>query len=129
MYTACFVNDKDNIYLILGNYKYKIRKEYQFLKVFNLEGEIIKEIKNSYIQALSIESYFDKTSSTNYIVRGSRDAAVSYDFDKNECYQKYHYYDWNCIFSKNYNNYSITIYSKENIVILINSYECGIIGI
>ena len=129
MYTACFVNDKDNIYLIPGNYKYKIRKEYQLLKVFNLEGEIIKEIKNSYIQALSIESYLDKASSTNYIVVGCRGAAVSYDFDKNECYQKYQHYNWNSMFLKNYNNYSITIYAKENIVKLINSYECGIIGI
>ena len=134
MYTACFVNDKDNIYLIPGNYKYKIRNEYQkeLLKVFNLEGEIIKEIKNSYIQALSIESYFDNASSTNYIVIGSRGGAVSYDFDTNECYHEYRNYDndWtNLIFEKNYNNYSIAIHAKENVVKLINSYEYRVIGI
>ena len=128
MYTACFVDDKNNIYLIPGIYKYKFRNENkkELLKVFNLEGNVIKEIKNSFKQILSIDSYFDKTLSKNYIVIGSRGGAVSYDFDNNECYHVYEKYFW---VYKNYNSYSIIIYAKENVVKLINSLEYGVIGI
>ena len=132
LYTACFICDKYNIYIIPGNYKYLFKDNHKKepLKVFNLDGNIIKEINNSYIPTLFIDCYLDQNSQKNYIIIGSRGGAISYDFEKNKCYNIYEAHDWSDWWhGENDNIYSINIYDKEKVVKLINSYEYGIIGI
>ena len=91
------------------------------IKVFNLNGEKIKEINNSNICAFFIDTYYDLNSKKLYIITGNLDCTMSYDFHKNEIYHKY--FD-----NKNKYDNSVMINNNEEIVKMIDSCVDGIIS-
>ena len=63
--------------------------ESQNMKIFDLNGQQIKEINNSNDKIFIIDSNYVKNTFKNYIMAGSKNYVKSYDFNKNELYHKY----------------------------------------
>ena len=125
LYSACFLNDKNNIYIITINYKKNYYDYSEPIKVYDLYGNRITEINNSKQNAFSIESYYDNNTNKNYIITGNKSCVKSYEFNGNKLYYTY---------SKNGNNkneihYCIKIYNKDKKLKLIESSTYGYIRI
>ena len=114
LYSACILIDNNNNYIITSNSNFFGDNEN--MKIFDFNGNKIKEINNSNDITYFIDSYYDNKLSKNYILTGNRDYIKSYDYNKNDIYRKY---------SDNNNNcYSIIINeSKEVIKIIESSYD------
>ena len=82
--SACFLKDNNNICIITSNFGYS-----DLIKVFDFKGKKIKEIINSNEEIIFINSYYDKKLNKNFIVACSQNYSISYDYNKNEIYQKY----------------------------------------
>ena len=86
IYSACFLEDKTNIYIItsfnLGCDK---------LKVFDLEGNFIKEVNDEKKETNNffIDIYKDKKSSKDYIITTNKGYSKSFDYNSNKLYKKY----------------------------------------
>ena len=96
-----------------------IGDEYDLIKVFDFNGDKIKEIKeqnNIYF----IDTYYDKTLSKNYIIIGNECDIKTYDYNENKLYHKY---------EDIYSHKSIIINDKEKIIKLIDSSDSGYISI
>ena len=114
--SACFIKENDQDYIVTSNSNYPSNPEP--IKVFDFYGDQKKEIKYSNDNAFSIESYYDKKLSNNYIITGNRGYVKSYDYDKNKKYKKY--YD-----SDNKSHKSIIIYNSNDIVKMVESSYDG----
>ena len=84
------------------------------LKVYDLNGNKIKEINSSNDKTLFIDSFYNKKNSTNYILTGNKGFIKSYNFNEN---QLYHEYPDN----KKMSHLCIVINDKEDIIKLIES--------
>ena len=121
LYSACFINDNNQIYIISSNYY--LDNSSEFMKVYDLKGNLIKCNALSYNDnTCFIDSYYDNKLLNNFIVSGNKDYVISYDFNKMNVYHKY-FDSWN----KDHN--SLIINDKEEIVKLIESSEDGNIRI
>ena len=118
LYSACFLNINNNIYLISSNANpHGISDP---IKVFNLKGQKINEIQNSNEYTIYIDTYYDNILSKYYLITGNSRFSKSYD-NKN-----------NFIYYKDVNNCSycnIIIKNNNNIIKLIASCSDGIIRI
>ena len=114
--SACFFNNNNNIYIITSNRNWD--KNGEPIKVYDLGGNIIKELKNYNFNTFIIDTYYDEKLSKNYIITGNEGFYFSYDYDKNEKY--FYYYD-----TINYYNRSMVINNKEEIVKLIGDNDNG----
>ena len=65
MNSACFLNNKNQIYIITTNFNLNINNS-ESIKVYNLEGTKIKEINDSKNGAFFIDVYYDKKFSKNF---------------------------------------------------------------
>ena len=124
LYSACFLQNSNDIFIITSNLNYHGDSEY--IKVFDLNGKFKKKINESNKKTYFIDSYYDKKLSKNYIITGNDDFTLSYDFDNNIKYHKY--------FDKNndeFNNshISLIINDLEEIIKLIESCFDGNIRI
>ena len=108
LYSACFLQNSNDIFIITSNYTYGGVSEY--IKAFDLNGKLKKEINYSNKKTNFIDSYYDKKSSKNYIITGNDNCAFSYDFDNNIKYKKY--------FDKNYDEFK-----NAHISLIINDLE------
>ena len=122
LYSACFLNDNNTIYIIASNNNYPADSEE--IKVFDLNGNKIKEISDSKDNTVFIESFYDIKTSKNYIVTGNFGFIKSYDFNENKLYFKYD--DNN---DKNSFCCSIVINDKEEVLKLVESSTFGNIRI
>ena len=116
---SCFLNDKDQNYIITINNvsDYKI-------DTLNFKGELIKEIKDvNNSRTYIIDVYYDKTNSKNYILTGNDGYVKSYDFNENKIYKTY--------FDKDKRgHHSLIIYkNKKDVIKLIESSFDGNIRI
>ena len=111
LYSSCFLNDKNKIYIITSNWNLTIQEN---IKVFNLKGKIIKKIKDSNDLTFFIDNYYDKKIFKNYIITSNQNYLKSYDFNNNKIYHKY---DDNDI----YEHSNLIIYEKKNLVQIIES--------
>ena len=120
LFSSCFLNDKNNTYIVSSNYN--INGNCDAIKIFDFEGNKIKEINDSNEKTFFIDNYYDIKLSKNYIITGNYGFVKSYDFHENKAYHKY--YD-------NDNGYhtSIIINNYEEIIKLIESSENGYIRI
>ena len=118
--SACFLqSDINNIFIVTSN-------NYFFLSgsvgIFNLEGKMIKEIYDSKYNVYYIDTFINLNNSKIYIIACCYDYLISYDYDKNIIYNKYH--------SENSKfHYSFKIISDEKIIKLIESSMDGNIRI
>ena len=120
LYSACFLNDNEQIYIVTSNYY--LDNDSENIKVFDLKGNIIKYIYFSFNDnTYFIDSYYDKKFHNNYIIAGNIDYVTSYNFNENKLYHKY---DDN---SKDHN--CLVINEKNDEVNLIESGEDGNIRI
>ena len=120
IYSACFLNDNGNIFVIASNCDYFGVSE--SIKVFDFNGNKIKEINDSNDATLTIDIYFDKINSKKYIITGNKHYLKSFDYDKNILYQKY--YEEDCS-----SHYSFIIDDKKEITKLFESCKDGNIRI
>ena len=88
MYSACFLNDFSQIFIITSHYKGEGNTKP--IKIFDLKGNKIQEINDSKNKkTIIIDNYYDKISSKNYIITGNVDCSISYDYNENKLYNNY----------------------------------------
>ena len=85
LYSSCFLNYHNEIYIISSNCNFIP----ELIKVFDMKGKKIKELKNSKDSTYFIDVYYDDKSLIYYIITGNQGYVKAYDFNKNEIYKKY----------------------------------------
>ena len=129
IHSSCFLNYKNQIYILTSNFI--IFGKPELIKVYDFDGNKIKEINDSNNYILFIDTYYDSKLSKTYIITGNDEKNIkSYDYENNN-----KYYEYKCNF--NYRCPSIIIddcsYNKEGILYLIGSInkvlDNGYIGI
>ena len=123
LYSACFLNDNKNNYIVTSNRSKKGIIEP--IKIFDLNGEKIKEIKNSNESTLFIDIYNDKIISKNFIITGNTGYSKSYDYSENKVYQIYNDNES----ASGFGHFSIAINSYKETIELIDSCFDGKIRI
>ena len=119
-YSSSFLTDNNQIFIITSNCNWYSNSEN--MKVFDFNGNQIKEISDSDDHILFADVYYDNVLSKHYIITGTINYVKSYDYEKNEVYHEYY---------EVYNSYhlNIIIYEKDNIIQLIDSSTDGYIRI
>ena len=84
--SACFLNYKNNNYIITSNRNWS---EPEWLKVYNLKGEIITQIKNSKRNTYFVDTYYDNKKNITFIIAGNEGNVVSYNYNENDVYKIY----------------------------------------
>ena len=102
LYSACFLYDNNNNYIVTSNLNYR---KSESIKIFDFNGNKIKEINDSNYDTFFIDTYYDNILSTNYIITGNPEYVKSYNYNKNKIYNKY--YD-------NNNSYHVSVIIKKN---------------
>ena len=120
MFSACFMNENNNIYIISSNCNWSEATEK--IKVYDFNGQKIREVDNSNHKSFYIDSYYDKNYLKNYIITGNYGYAISYDYNKNDLYHIYNENDKKC-------HLSMIIYNNEEKTKLIESSTDGNIRI
>ena len=90
LHSACFLNLKiENNYI---NYIITCNDNYynsELIKIFDFNGNKIKEINNSNDRTFFIDCYYDNIKGKYYIITGNNSYIKSYDFNENKIYHKY----------------------------------------
>ena len=120
--SACFLNDNNHILILTSQYRKYLGNISEFIKVFDLNGNKIKEINNSDDRTCFIDNYYDVKLFKNFIITGNYDYVKSYDYNKNKILHKY----WD---KDKQNHYSATIINNNIQIELIESSEDGNIRI
>ena len=126
LYSACLLNDNSTNYIITSNgcnrQYYMNIHNFEPMKLYDFNGEKIKELNDTNDCTFFIDTYFDDKLSKNFIVTGNFNYIKTYDYDKGEIYKKY--------FENNNGIHpSIIIKKSEEKIKLIESCEDGIIRI
>ena len=121
LHSGCFLNDNNNNYIITSNDNYSNSES---IKIYDFNGNKIKEINNSNNRTFFIDTYFDNQLSKIFIITGNYSFVVSYDYKENIIFHKY--FDKDNIPE---DHDSIIIINNENIVKMIESSEDGNIRI
>ena len=85
LFSSCFLNSNSQIYVITSNC-YAVNKS---VKIFDLNGNKIKELNKINADIFFIDCYYDKKENKNYILTANQYISKSFDFDKNELYHEY----------------------------------------
>ena len=126
IHSACFLNYKKQIYILTSNFI--IFGNPEFIKVYDLVGNKIKEIKDSNCQTIFIDTYYDSELSKNFIITGNLEENIkAFDFENNDKI----YNEYKCYFT--YSCQSIIIDNNKGTINLIGSLNKvladGFIGI
>ena len=127
LFSTCLLKDNNRIYIISSNYNFQKVDCSDPIKIFDLNGNKIKEINNSNDGVYLIDNYYDNKISKNYIFTGNDYYVQSYDYNENK---KYHIYaDLDKDLEKE-NHLNLIIDNKDSGEIkLIDASEAGIIRI
>ena len=87
LYSADFIFNNNQNYIATSNRKNDGDSEP--IKIFDFNGNKIKEINNSNEATIFIRFYYDDILSKNYIISGNVGYIKAYDYDNNELYKKY----------------------------------------
>ena len=121
--SACILNDKNQIYILISNFNW-YEDMIELIKVYDYNGNKIKEINNSKENTFFIDTYHDNKLSTIFIITGNLGYSKSYDYINNKLYKKYAEKDFYM-----HSILNITIYNKKEKTDLIESSSDGIIRI
>ena len=114
LFSACFLRQNNEIYILTSNSNNSSNNHIsEPIKVFDLNGQKIKEVNNSNQSTFFIESYYDKILSKDYILTAHFDFVCSFDFIRNDIYHQY------CENDTSYINNSLVINNDDNIIKLI----------
>jgi len=116
LYTSCFLKDKNQYYIITSNAN---NNDSEPIKIFDFNGNKIKEINNSNNHTFFVDNYYDNLISNNYIITGNIGYVKSYDYNNNIIY---HTYDDN----DNIGHLSAVIYKSKIIKLIESSYSGNI---
>ena len=125
IYSAYFINDNNQNYIITSNYQSNFIDDInrvEPIKVYDFNGNIIKEINDSDESTLYIYSYYENKNLNNYILTGNKGYIKSYDYNKNKVYHKYGNNDF-------YSHNSIVINNNASLIEIIESSFNGYIRI
>ena len=86
LYSACFLNDDNHNYIVTSN-SHLFGTE--LIKVFDFNGNKIKEINDSNINVFTIDTFYDKKLSTNFILASNIGYIYTFDYNKNKYYNKF----------------------------------------
>ena len=116
--SACFLKENNKIYIATSNFE--IFDEPEPIKIYDDNGNLVKEITNSKENTFFLDVYFDKIKSTNYIITCNINFVKSYNYNKNITYHRYF---------ENNNSFhnSAVVYSDNNIIKLIELCNDGYI--
>ena len=120
LYSACFLYSNKHLYIISSNFN--LLNQPEFLKIFDLNGKKINEIKESNDITYIIENYYENDLQNNYIITGNLGSVKYYIFDKNKLYNKYYN-------KENGTHLSLLIYKANKSINLIESCFDGNISI
>ena len=87
IYSACFIKDNQQSYIITSNSDYP--SNFGLIKIFDFNGNKIKDIKDSNDSTFFIDTYYDNHLSKYFIITGNYDYVKSYDYNNNIIYHKY----------------------------------------
>ena len=120
--SICFLNDNNQIYIASSNTS---KNNLNPIKIFDLNGNLMKELNNSKNNVLFIEYYNDNNNNKIYIITCNEGSVISYDYQENKLYQNY------CdeTQSSSIEHTCVVIHFSENILKLIESDEKGYIRI
>lgn len=119
IYSSCFLESNNSIYIITSNFAWRSGP----LKVFDLNGKLIKELKDSNEETIYIENYYDNKLSTNFIIACNTGFIKSYDFKNNQLFKKYNADNEGSLYK------DFTLNTKGEITKLIGSNWSGFIAI
>ena len=123
--SACFLSDKEQIYIATCN---GISRDYynkDYIKIFDLKGNIKKIINNSNLyDTVFIDNFYDNELSNNYIMTSNITFSISYDYNHNKIHHTYR--DKENV-DKQYNR--MVVYKDEDLTKLIESCGDGFIRI
>ena len=83
--TACFLKDDNKYYILTSNYS----DDSELIKIFDINGEKIKEINSSGDDTSFIDVYYDDKLNKNFILTGNIGYVKSYDYNENNLYHVY----------------------------------------
>ena len=116
--SSCFLKNNNSVYIVTSNCNKEGDSEN--MKIFDLNGDKIKEIYNSNERTYRIDHYYDNITNKNYIICGNFGYIKSYDYNNNQLYHKY--YD-----NGKGSHHSIIIKNIKNVLTLVeSSYEGNI---
>ena len=87
LFSACFLYDNNGYYILSSNCNFN--GESERIKIFDLKGNIIKEINDSNDKIFFIDSYYDSKLSKLYIITGNQGYVKSFDYNENKIYFQY----------------------------------------
>ena len=91
IYSACFLDNNKQIFILASSFHdYGCLGEPHKVKVFDLNGNKIKEINDSKDQTRLIDSFYDNKLLKFFIITGNTNYVKSFDFNKNKKYHKYY---------------------------------------
>ena len=93
IYSSFLLFDNNQEYIITSNVNYKSNPEP--IKIYDFNGNKIKEINNSKENTYFIDIYYDKKSSKTYIVTCNDNFSKSYDYKENKVYKIYYEFEKN----------------------------------
>ncbi len=128
LFSSCFLYDNNKLYIIASNYS----ESNDVLKVYDLSGNFIKEINDSYGSTNYIDTFNDTKTGKNYIITGNIGCVKSYDFSRNKLYKIYSEEDYNdhcsvVINCNMYNKMIRLIESSGDGIIRIWNFHSGIL--
>lgn len=91
LYSACFLKDKDCIYIIASDFTLK-RLKSSGIHIYDINGKLLNIINQSsghWTAVCAIDTFYDDQLNKNYIITGNCGFCKSFDFEKNEEYKKY----------------------------------------
>ena len=120
LFSGCFLKDNNQNYIVSSSLDWN--NNIEPVKIFDFEGNKIKEIKDSNDKTMFIDTFYDKKMNKNFIITCNENYIKSYDYTINELYHKY--YD-----NENGTHNHFIIKSNEEVIKLIESCNDGNIRI
>lgn len=119
--SACFINYSNNINIVTAN---KSRAFQEPIKVFNLKGKLLLDLRSSIYSTIFIDEYYDNKKKVNYIIAGCQRFVRVYNYNKKELYNKYNDMDDEFLY-----HYNVIINETKDYIKMIEIDEIGTIRI